>query len=230
MSVKNKIVEGITSVCSLLQQAVEDNVFDIQQVVRAGKNVNRIEVLVMEYLSAVLDADIVYSDEFKSLHTPHYTETLAYARMNEEVTPAELKFTKGNPIKNMIVHNPNGSQSWPDIMVIHDNVGYPLEVKSSSSIPKMNSGMFRINTPYLAIKKDPVAEKRKFRFMMGSEMTNAQEIVDRRSTIDEIVKHIEAIGAPEYRRCYDNFFGKDELWYPADYHDKHAQALAEYVK
>lgn len=230
MSVKNKIVEGIIGACSLLQHAVEEDIFNIRDIVRAGKNVNRLEVLVMEYLSAALDSDIVYSEEFKTLHKPHYTESLEYSRMDEEITPSVLNFTKGNPVKNMIVHNPNGSQSWPDILVIHDNVGYPLEVKSSSSIPKMNSGTFRINTPYLAIKKDPVQEKRKFRFMMGSEMTTAQEIVHRRNTINEVVNLIEEIGAPEYRRCYDNFFGKDELWYPADYHDKHAQALAEYVK
>lgn len=225
--VKSQIVESIEAAMSLFKTADTD-MFDIQQVVRAGKNVNRIEVIFMEYMATVMDMDVLYAEEFKSYHRPHYEESVKYAKLNEETTPSVLRFEAENPIQDCIVHNPNGSQSWPDILVIKDNVGYPLEIKTSSSVPKMNSGIFRLNTPYVAIKKDADPDKRVMRLVMGHEMVSADQIVKWRETIDQVNETVKLLNAPEYRRCYDVFFSAED-WFPNNSVDKHKASVLNYV-
>ena len=226
--IKNQIVEAIEATFSLLKDADAD-VFNVSYVVRANHNVNKIEVLFMEFLNAVIDIPIVYTDEFKMKYSTAQLETKKYAKINEEETPAELVFDIKVP--DMIVHEPNGSQSWPDIMVIKDNVGYPLEIKTSKSVPKMNSGIFRLNTPYVAIKKKDDNEKRMFRFILGSEMCTSDEIISWRKIEEEIKETFNKNAEkrnPTSRTDYDRIF-KSSDWFPKDTPERHNEAVKKYI-
>lgn len=226
--VKSQIVESIEAAMSLFKTADTD-MFDIQQVVRAGKNVNRIEVIFMEYMATVMDMDVLYAEEFKSYHRPHYEESVKYAKLNEETTPSVLRFEAENPIQDCIVHNPNGSQSWPDILVIKDNVGYPLEIKTAKeAIPKMNSGIFRLNTPYVCMRKSDDPKDRVMRLFMGSDMVSAENIVQWREAGEMVDRIVKATNAPNERWCYDKYF-KAEDWFPKNWAEQHEASVTKYI-
>ena len=58
----------------------------------------------------------------------------------------------GKPLSLMVVDKPNGSQKWPDMMVVFEGIGLPIEIKSSktdnitwnSGTPKKN-GLYIFN-------------------------------------------------------------------------------------
>lgn len=225
--VKEEIVQSVEAAMSLLKTA-DSNIFEIQNVIKNGKTINRIELVFLDYLSAFMDLDVMFSEEFKTYHKPHYDESTKYSKIPEEQTPSVLKFKTETKIKDCIVHNPSSSQAWPNILVIKDNVGYPLEIKSSSNVPKMNSGIFRLNTPYIAIKKDPDESNRVMRLFMGNEMVTSDEIVEWREKIEQISSQVKELNAPGYRRNYDVFFTAND-WFPVNYVDKHKESVVKYI-
>lgn len=56
----------------------------------------------------------------------------------------------GKIINLMIVDKPNGSQKWPDLLVVYNGIGLPIEVKSSKTDGIVwNSGIPRADSLYI---------------------------------------------------------------------------------
>lgn len=56
----------------------------------------------------------------------------------------------GVPLELVIVDKPNGSQNWPDLLVIYNQIGLPIEVKSTETDSIVwNSGFPRFDGVYI---------------------------------------------------------------------------------
>lgn len=227
--VKKLIAKSINDALLMFKTSHKDQVFDVRYVVREGNDVNKIEVLFMAHMAANMGLPIMYSAEFKENYKEHWVESGKYASLNEETTPDVLVFNSQEDMLDCIVHNPNGSQAWPDIMVIKDNVGYPLEIKTAKeTIPKMNSGIFRLNTPYICMRKSDDPKDRVMRMFMGSDMVTAENIIQWREAGEMVDRIVKATNAPNERWCYDKYF-KAEDWFPKNWAEQHEVSVAKYI-
>lgn len=56
----------------------------------------------------------------------------------------------GQTIKTILIKNPNGSQKWPDLLVVKNNIGLPIEIKSAKDDKIVwNGGLPRKNSIYI---------------------------------------------------------------------------------
>ena len=64
-----------------------------------------------------------------------------------EFTPIEYN---GKKITSFVVDKPNGSHQWPDLLVVHNGIGLPIEVKSCKTDTIVwNGGFPRENALYI---------------------------------------------------------------------------------
>lgn len=56
----------------------------------------------------------------------------------------------GQLLNTLLIHNPNGTQKWPDILIINNKKGFPIEIKSSKGdVIMWNGGLPRKNGLYI---------------------------------------------------------------------------------
>lgn len=56
----------------------------------------------------------------------------------------------GKIVDLILVDKPNGSQKWPDMLIIYNNIGLPIEIKSSKNdVILWNSGLPKKDTLYI---------------------------------------------------------------------------------
>lgn len=78
-------------------------------------------------------------------------QTKEYKSMRAKVHKGNFKFEETNEL--LVVEEPNGTQSWPDVLLIFNGIGLPIESKSSkdnnilwnSSLPKIGGLYFYNN-------------------------------------------------------------------------------------
>lgn len=87
------------------------------------------------------------SKDKNSIFKEHYKKTLKNCF---DFTDLPTIIDNGVPIKLMIIDKPNGSQKWPDIMIVNNGIGFPIEIKSSKTDSILwNSGLPKANSLYI---------------------------------------------------------------------------------
>jgi len=77
----------------------------------------------------------------------HYRTSLTY---NFNFTHLPKIVDNGKPLNLLIIDKPNGSQKWPDLLIVYDGIGLPLEVKSAKEDKiTWNSGIPRSGGVYI---------------------------------------------------------------------------------
>lgn len=167
------------------------------------------EFVLCNYLSENTGLDIVHSTSFKKNYPQANAETQAYERTNAELTPETLVFNSTVP--DMIVHEPNNSQRWPDLMVIKNGVGYPIEIKTSKTTPKMNSGMFRSNCLYVVLHK---TFERRHRVAYGKDFISKADIILSRHEREQAMRLVKTFKVTGFRPVHDTL---DYNYFPDDF-------------
>lgn len=226
--IKQQIVDGINNSFDRIKNMGYDELS--QETIKIGnqKNVNYMEYIFLQEIGQSTNLDVVYEEKFKNDFSTTQREVLEYSAQLPEDTPFAL--TLKTPVQNMIVNNPCGSQRWPDILIIKDNVAYPLEIKTCKmNKPKMNSGMFRLNTLYAVVLKDSDIKKRQFRLMFGEEMISFHEIKEDRKFKEEVYKLEQLYKRKHTRFCIDDMF-KPEDWFPPNIQHVTGSAISLFLK
>lgn len=111
-----------------------------------------------------------------TLTNQHYKRSLSY----------NFDFSDLNTIlggKTFIVDKPNGQQKWPDMMIVHKGVGFPIEIKSCKSDKIVwNSGLPRPDSLYIF----KLAGTRDYTFFLGQNAITEKEY----NAITGIGKHL----------------------------------------
>lgn len=114
----------------------------------------KFENVCLELLEEHTGFTIVDNKAFKEYYIEYKEES---GRIHRELSDgalydfSEVELTSGlNKSDNIIVLQPNGSQSSPDILLIHNKIGIPIEIKSAKQAKIMwNSGYPRKNYIYI---------------------------------------------------------------------------------
>lgn len=86
----------------------------------------------------------------KDKHSIYYERSRRTLKKNFDFTDLPVLVDNFKEHNLLIVDKPNGSQQWPDLMVVFNNVGYPIEVKSTKTdIILWNSGLPRHDSLYV---------------------------------------------------------------------------------
>lgn len=110
------------------------------------------------------------------LTTQHYKRSLNYI-----FDFSDLKKVLGET--TYIVDKPNGQQKWPDMMIVHKGVGFPIEIKSCKSDKIVwNSGLPRPDSLYIF----KLAGTRDYTFFLGQNAITEKEY----NAITGIGKHL----------------------------------------
>ncbi len=87
------------------------------------------------------------SKEKDSIFRDHYKETLSN---KFDFTRLPTIKDNGRQLDLMIVDKPNGSQKWPDLLVVFNGIGLPIETKSAKQDKILwNSGIPRADSLYI---------------------------------------------------------------------------------
>lgn len=87
------------------------------------------------------------SKDKNSIFKNHYKRTLNNCF---DFTDLPELVDNGVSINLMIVDKPNGSQKWPDLMIVNNGIGFPIEIKSSKTDGiTWNSGLPKANSLYI---------------------------------------------------------------------------------
>ncbi|MCW5156303.1 hypothetical protein [Burkholderia cenocepacia] len=82
-----------------------------------------------------------------SIYAEYYRRTL---KKDFNFTDLPDIVDNGEHLNLLIVDKPNGSQQWPDLLVVFNKVGFPIEVKSNrNDLILWNSGLPRDNGLYI---------------------------------------------------------------------------------
>lgn len=84
----------------------------------------------------------------------------------------------GVELNLMVIDKPNGSQNWPDLLIVYNQVGLPLEVKSSDKDKIVwNSGYPRLESLYIF----NCYGKTRTTFFLGEHAINEEELSELRT-------------------------------------------------
>jgi hypothetical protein len=87
------------------------------------------------------------SREKDSIFLEHYQTTLDN---KFDFTNLQPIVDNGRQLDLMIIDKPNGSQKWPDLLVVFKGIGFPIEIKSAKQdIILWNSGIPRADSLYI---------------------------------------------------------------------------------
>lgn len=121
--------------------------------VGASSKGNNFEDTVKEKLKANLKgAKYITTEQWcskdeNSIFFKHYKSTL---EKKFDFTSLPSVIDNGKQLNLMIVDKPNGSQNWPDILVVFNGIGFPIEIKSTKQdLIVWNSGLPRADSLYI---------------------------------------------------------------------------------
>lgn len=82
-----------------------------------------------------------------SIFKEHYKRTL---EENFDFTDLPKLIDNGQELNLMLVDKPNGSQKWPDLLIVFQGIGLPIEIKSSKAdLILWNSGIPKEKSLYI---------------------------------------------------------------------------------
>lgn len=94
--------------------------------------------------SKILTTEMWSGPEYKEYKTLTQEKRFNFNSIKE---PADIF---NDPSRIVIVDKPNGSQQWPDLLIIYKNIGFPIEIKSSKNDHILwNSGYPRAKSLYI---------------------------------------------------------------------------------
>lgn len=77
--------------------------------------------------------------------------------------------------KTFLVHQPNGSQQWPDILIANNGIGFPIEIKSSKDGKIVwNGGLPKDDSLYIYAYTDKNTPK--ITFCLGQHLISEREL------------------------------------------------------
>ena len=146
-----KIKNGITTISDLNQALTKA----LAEIVKTGSSTkgnsfdNAVRVSLIKHL---VGANFIHGDRWcskdkNSIFFMHKNRTLNY---NFDFTDLPPLVDNNNNTQLMIVDKPNGSQKWPDLLVIFNGIGLPIEIKSAKQdVILWNSGLPREGSLYI---------------------------------------------------------------------------------
>jgi len=135
-----------------LNQAIYDCVSDLLSVGASSKGDKFDETVKDKFVQYLPNARLVETKEWcskskHSIYREHYKRTLKYQFDFTDISPI---IDNGQQLDLLIVNKPNGDQRWPDLLIIYNGIGLPIEVKSCKTDKVVwNGGLPRFDSMYI---------------------------------------------------------------------------------
>ena len=145
---------------------------------------------------------LIYSDVWKEQYKEYRKSYLSCDYENihnfENITLAS-----GKQSDNLIIHQPNGSQRSPDLLVIKDKKGFFIEIKTSKTNPAWNSG--RLHSAGIYVFKN--YKKKDVTFFLKRDVID--NLLDQ--TINEILEEQKKL-SEKYTKLLNKYSTKSFNW------------------
>ncbi|CAK1331476.1 MULTISPECIES: hypothetical protein [Burkholderia] len=135
-----------------LNQALVDFAKDIMSVGASSKGDHFDETVRSKLIDHLPGAKYVHTESFcaKEKDSIYFDYSRLTTSYQFDFTHLPTIVDNGKRLNLMIVDKPNGSQKWPDLLVIYNGIGFPIEVKSSKKDGIVwNSGIPRSGSLYV---------------------------------------------------------------------------------
>lgn len=161
----------------------------------------------------------------KDKHSIYYERSRRTLKKNFDFTDLPPLVDNSKELNLLIVDKPNGSQQWPDLMVVFNNVGYPVEVKSTKTdIILWNSGLPRHDSLYVY----NCYGKSKTTVFLGQDAINQEEI-DVLLEFSEQTKRYNTRGN-RWSYYVRDMFGSSQKFFEVDKDQKTYEKIAENIR
>lgn len=119
-----------------LNQALVDFAKDIMSVGASSKGDHFDETVRSKLIDHLPGAKYVHTESFcaKEKDSIYFDYSRLTTSYQFDFTHLPTIVDNGKRLNLMIVDKPNGSQKWPDLLVIYNGIGFPIEVKSSKKM------------------------------------------------------------------------------------------------
>jgi Holliday junction resolvase len=146
MAGKKSKIESIND----LNDAIKDCMIDILSIGSSSKGDNFDETVRDKLKKHLVGAKYIPTQLWCEKGSIYHSRNRLTTKYNFDFTGLEPLIDNGRELTLLIVDKPNGSQKWPDLLVVFDNVGLPIEIKSSREDKiTWNSGLPRADSLYI---------------------------------------------------------------------------------
>lgn len=161
------------------------------------------------------------------------SSTSIFKEYREQSLTKNFDFTSLKPITDngvrlnlMVIDKPNGSQNWPDLLIVYNQIGLPLEVKSTEKDSIVwNSGFPRFDSLYIF----NCYGKSKTTCFLGQHAINQQELADLMTASKDASIHNKKCGGERWSYYVRDMFNSNQSYIENKKLLEEAQKMCEQI-